>query len=142
MRSTLLWNPIEELAHFQRQFENTFGGAPAHRRCGAPEAQVSRDEENYYAELVVPGVDPKSLQVQMEADVLRISGTRVASAADGQEAQWHVNERPTGEFIHRLRLPKDVDGEQVAADYRHGILLVTIPKAEAAKPRSIEVKVQ
>jgi HSP20 family protein len=100
-------------------------------------AWTSEDEEIVTAEL--PGVDPEHLDLSIVNDVLTISGERVSQEPD-QDVRFHRRERMSGKFSRSIQLAFPVDTAKVAAHYENGILEVTLPRAEADKPRKISVK--
>ncbi|CAL1239088.1 Hsp20/alpha crystallin family protein [Candidatus Methylocalor cossyra] len=88
--------------------------------------------------LFTPGVDPKSLSINLQQNVLTVAGERPASAE--QNATCDHRERFAGRFYRAVTLPEDVDPDQVEAQCRDGIVRISIGRREAAKPRQIEVK--
>jgi HSP20 family protein len=97
------------------------------------------DDHNLYAELDLPDLDPAKLEVTVaEGNTLTIAGER--PAPDIQGAVWVRQERPYGRFSRQVTLPVLVDADKVEATYEHGVLKLTLPKSEAAKPRKINVK--
>jgi len=97
------------------------------------------DENNLFAEVDLPDVDPGKLDVTVtEGSKLTISGERPAPKEEG--AVWVRQERPYGPFTHEVTLPVLVDADRVMAAYENGVLKLTLPKSEAAKPRKIAVK--
>jgi HSP20 family protein len=101
---------------------------------------LSEDKDAYYVEALAPGVEPDSLEVTVVHNALTISGEK-KPLGDVDPQAYHRNERATGRFVRSIDLPSEVDSEKVKADYRNGLLLITLPKAEAAKPRQISVSV-
>ena len=92
-----------------------------------------------HAEL--PGVDQSQIDLSFEQNVLTIRGTKSSTfdpAKDG-ELRVYAAERVSGGFERAIRLPEFVDGDRISAEYRNGVLSVTIPKAQAAQPRKIEI---
>ena len=98
---------------------------------------VYRSGDHYVLHFDVPGIDPGSVDLSVEDNVLTVRATRPARTADGVE--FVVAERPTGEFSRQLVLGNGLDLAGIAATYDAGVLTVTIPVAETAKPRKIEV---
>ena len=96
-----------------------------------------RQGERFVVQLDVPGVDPSSIDLTIEKNVLTVRAERQAPSAEGSE--WLVNERPQGSFSRQLFLGEGLDTERVEASYDHGVLTVTVPVAEAAKPRRVEI---
>ena len=103
-----------------------------------PAINVWEDEENLYAEAEVPGIKLEHIEVTVVGDELTVAGER--KAPYGEETAFHRRERGFGTFRRVIGLPGEVDAERVFATLNHGVLRITLPKAEAAKPRKIEVK--
>lgn len=106
-----------------------------------PAVNVGSNEQALEICILVPGVDPKSLDVTIDKGVLSIAGERKPpfEGEDGQRRAVFAQERPFGRFRRAVALPDDVDPERVDADYRNGVLLVKIQKSEASRPRRITV---
>lgn len=103
-----------------------------------PAVNIWEDDENLYAEAEVPGLKMDDLELFVSGDELTIKGSRAESREDG--ASFHRRERGAGAFNRVIRLPVDIDGDKVEATLHDGVLLVTLPKSGAAKPRKIKVK--
>ena len=97
-----------------------------------------RSGEHYVAEFDLPGIDVDSLEVRAENNTLTVRAQRRAGAGEN-EAGYVVAERPRGTFSRQLSLGEGLDLDNVSADYTDGVLTVTLPVAERAKPRQIEV---
>ena len=97
------------------------------------------DRFEFYVD--APGVDPDKIQLTLEAGVLTLSGERSEQATNGQgeEPQYRRCERSHGQFFRRFVLPDTVDGDQVKAIGKNGVLTVTIPKQAKAMPRRIKI---
>lgn len=148
-----VWGPFADLENLRRELDRTFqevwGDRPQAWR-GAflpgraarqyPLANLSEDAANVYVEALAPGVDPKSLDLTVVQGSLVIKGEKPGLAQVAAEA-YHRNERAAGRFVRTIELPSEVDAARITAEYRNGLLLVTLPKSEAAKPRKIEVSV-
>ena len=96
-----------------------------------------RQGDRFIVEFDLPGVDPASIELTVEKNVLTVLAERRATVDEGQEVL--VSERPWGTFTRQLFLGESLDPDQVQADYDHGVLRLTIPVAEQAKPRRVEV---
>jgi HSP20 family protein len=96
-----------------------------------------RHGDSFYIALDLPGIDPRSIDLTVEQNVLTVRAERGPVQADG--AQMIVAERPYGTFTRQVFLGETLDADNVAADYAAGVLTLTIPVREAAKPRSIQV---
>jgi HSP20 family protein len=103
-----------------------------------PQVNLSQDQDHLYAEIVVPGVSAKDLELSVMRDVLTITGERKDEKAAGRT--WHRRERGSGKFMRTIDLPSEIDASKVEAQYRDGLLLVTLPIVEEAKPKKISVK--
>jgi len=106
-----------------------------------PALNLAEDKDSYFIEALVPGVDPQSIEVSVLRDQLRIAGTKAAINPDIKPEAFHRNERGAGAFTRTLTLPTEIDGDQVKADYKNGVLLLTLPKHAASKPKQIAVSV-
>ena len=149
-----VWDAFAEMEALRREMERRFTDAgPGYGRAprvaflpgrGArqyPLVNVSEDEQNVYVEALAPGVDPKSLDLSVMEGGLTIKGEKLGLAQVSAEA-YHRNERAAGRFVRTVELPVEVDAGKVSADYRNGLLLVTLPKAEAARPRQVPITVR
>lgn len=94
----------------------------------------------YVVEAELPGFDPSSIDVSVEGDLLTIRADRDASREDRGDG-WVLRERSSARVMRRLALGDDVDADAIAADYRDGVLTVTLPVKADALPRKIEVAV-
>jgi HSP20 family protein len=101
---------------------------------------VWREERAYHVELDLPGVDPGAIDVQVERNGLTVTAQRRASfeVAD-EDRQVVVAERPHGHFTRQLVLGESLDADGVQAEYTDGVLHLTIPLAQASRPRKIDV---
>ena len=129
-----LW---QEFNQVQDEFTKWLGHAA--RGPASPAVSVWEDEQAIYAEADLPGVDPAKLEVTVtEGNQLTIQGERFAPEITG--AVWVRQERPFGKFVRAVMLPSLVNADRVEAKYENGVLRLTLPKHEAAKPRKITVK--
>lgn len=97
-----------------------------------------REGEAFIARIDLPGVDPESIDIDIEDRTLTIRAERKTPAGEGEQ-KWLVHERPTGTFARQLTLGHGVDTDRIAADYSDGVLSLIIPVADDAKPRKIAV---
>jgi HSP20 family protein len=105
-----------------------------------PPADVAETEAAFLVSLDLPGHDPKAISIQVENDTLTISSERKA-AEPVAGAEVHRSERRHGTFFRSFALPRTVDGTRVEARCEHGVLTVTLPKRDDARPRTISVQV-
>lgn len=118
-----------------------FGDRPAaDAPSWTPPVDVIESENQYELLVELPGVNGNEVKVVVRENVLSLSGERPAvPLAEGSRS--HLSERRHGSFQRRFALPKDANGEQVRAEFRNGLLTVSIPKREEVKPREIEIQV-
>lgn len=131
------WDPFEEFRTLSREMNRVFGGCAV----GAgtfPALNVWSNGEAAVVTAELPGVGPDKVDINVVRNQLTIEGERGAEAT-GDEVVRHRTERGTGRFSRTIRLPFEVENDQVTASYRHGELTVTLPRAEATKPRKIEI---
>src|SRR5438105_4999557 len=126
----LRWDPFRELDRLTDQAWRpvAFRGVPM---------DAYRRGDHFYVHLDLPGVDPGSIDLTVEKDVLTVKAERTFQPAEGDELV--VNERPTGTFTRQLFLGETLDADRVDAGYDKGVLTITIPVAEAAKPRKVTI---
>jgi len=105
-----------------------------------PLVNLYDDKDNVYVEALAPGVNPESLNLSLQGATLTISGEKTA-ACDLPAEDYHRCERSAGKFVRTIELPSPAESDKVEAVYRNGLLLITLPKVEAAKPKQIQVKV-
>ena len=107
-------------------------------------AVVAEPRKNLQRGVIVdlPGVDASKVDINFEQNVLTIRGTKSSAIEPSKEGELRVYaaERVAGSFERTVRLPEFVDGERIAAEFKNGLLTVTVPKAAAAQARKIEVK--
>ena len=112
-------------------------------RIWVPALDVAERKDAYLITLDLPGVDPKSVDLSFEQNVLTIRGTKPSTlVAEGEESELRVYaaERVSGSFERSVHLPEFVDGDKITAHAANGVLEITVPKAQAAQPRKIEIR--
>jgi HSP20 family protein len=102
-----------------------------------PAVNVGSTDDQVTVYVFAPGVDPKALDIQLQQNVLSVSGQRDVAQEKG--ATYYRQERFGGEFRRVLTLPEDVDPDKVEAAYRDGIVQISVRRRESAKPRQIEI---
>ncbi len=150
------WDPFHEVDERLRELERlltaTAGTStpreawrrssflPGRSARNYPLINLADDRDNIYVEALAPGVDPQTLELTAVRNTLTIAGEKPNPCNLPQEA-FHRCERAAGKFVRTIELPVEVDSGRITAKYTDGLLLITIPKAEAAKPRQIQVTV-
>ncbi len=143
-RSLFPHDVFAELDRLQREMNQAFEFSPSIRglaRGGFPAMNVGGTPQSVEIYAFVPGVDPDSIEVQLEKGVLTIAGER-ASALPAQDvkANVHINERFAGSFRRVVTMPDDADPDKVSARYRDGMLHISIQRRETAQPRRISIQ--
>lgn len=142
-RSMFPGDVFAEMDRLQREIEQAFDFGPSIRglgRGGFPALNVGTTPHSVEMYAFVPGLDPASIEVQLEHGVLTIAGERADDLSGmQQQATVQINERFAGRFKRVVSLPDDIDPESVAARYRDGVLHVTVARCEEKQPRRISV---
>jgi HSP20 family protein len=130
-----------ELDRLQRELDRPFGLSPSIRGGGRgfPAMNVGTTPRSVEIYAFAPGVDPASLDVQIEKGILTIAGERKADALP-DNATVHLDERFAGRFRRVVGLPDDIDAGSVSANCRNGVLHVSVARKQAAEPRRITVQ--
>jgi HSP20 family protein len=124
----------------EEAFTGTMTGAEA-ARVWVPALDLIEKKDSYVVRAELPGVDRADIDITFEKNVLTISGQkRGLPEARDEEIRVYTAERVSGSFSRSLRMPDYIDGERIAAEHKDGLLTITIPKAELAQPRKIEVR--
>ena len=145
------WEPFRDLVTVQermnRIFEEAFRGASrgtddewALGGSWAPVVDIYEAEGDLVLKAELPGVDPKDVDVRVENNVLTLRGERKFES-DVKREQYHRVERDYGSFSRSFTLPNAVDTDKIKAEYKDGVLRVTLPQREEAKPKQIAVAV-
>jgi HSP20 family protein len=104
-----------------------------------PRVDVVETKDTYQLVAELPGFGKDEVTVQVKNGVLEIAATP-AQESKTEEATWLVRERRVTGLSRSFRLPRDVDGDAIAAEFRNGLLVLTLPKKEEAKPRVVEIR--
>ena len=138
-----LFDPLERLAEVRDEMNRMFH--PAARTVGEdggflPPLDLIEEGDTLWVSVDLPGVRKEDVNVSLQDQYLTIKGTRQPEAAK-KEATFYHRERVTGPFLRTVELPFAVNAAKIDAQFRDGVLQVTLPKADEAKPRQIEVKI-
>ncbi len=120
-----------------REMERLFSTAARARGPQPMPIDLYRDGEHYVLSADLPGIDPGSVDIDVDGQQLTIRAERSIASAEG--VKWLNRERSGGSFLRQFTLGQGLDTERIAASYDHGVLTITIPVSEKAKPRKIEV---
>lgn len=141
------WNPWTELAAFERTLDrifdlplhSLFGDGNDHHEPWQPRMDVHATDAEYVVEADLPGLSIHDITVQLDGTTLVIAGERKSAQPETSNTYTHA-ERPCGTFQRTYTLPTAVKSDEVGATYTNGVLTVTVPKADAARPRQITVQ--
>jgi HSP20 family protein len=138
-------NVLSELDRMQREMREAFDLSPNIRgfgRSGFPALNVGGTPQSVEILAFAPGLDPKSLEVNLDRGILTIAGERMSDlpTEDDGKTAVHINERFGGRFRRVVSLSDDIDPNSVSADYRDGVLHISAKRRESAKPRRIAVQ--
>lgn len=134
---------FDELRRVESEMDQLFGrwtpstGIRATRRGAFPPINVGATPERVDVYLFAAGLDPKSLDISIQQNLLVVGGNRKVTV--NEEADYYRRERFDGEFRRVVTLPDDVDPDRVDAKYRDGVLQITVQRREAVRPRQIAV---
>jgi HSP20 family protein len=111
-------------------------------RVWVPALDVVERQDAYLIALEIPGVDPATIDIHFEKNVLTVRGSKPMGFELGsdKELRVYMAERATGNFERAIGLPEFVDGENISAEFTHGVLVLTVPKVQAARAKKIQVK--
>jgi HSP20 family protein len=151
------WNPGRELATFpqdvlniQREINKMFEGflrgglqeeTSLFPSAWTPAVDVAEHDSEYVVKVELPGVNKDDVKIVMQDNILTVRGEK-KQEAEKKESGYHRVERSYGSFQRSFTLPTSVRNDKIEANFRDGILSITLPKAEEAKPKQIEVKVK
>ena len=104
-----------------------------------PPMNITQDNDNFYVRAEVPGIKPNELSISAVRNRLSLAGKREIQR-EHERVSYHRKERAEGSFNRTVTLPTEIDADKVDAKYADGILTLTLPKSEEAKPRQIKVR--
>jgi len=143
------WEPLRDLVttqdHFNRLFNDVFSRAFGEGTLGAsnwtPAVDIYETDQNVVLKAELPGVDPKDVEIRVEDGSLYLKGERKFES-DVREEGYRRIERQYGSFTRSFPLPATVNSEKATAEYKSGVLTLTLPKREEAKPKTIKIVTQ
>jgi HSP20 family protein len=144
------WQPFRDLLAtggecdriFREAFSPLFGerGGELSTRAWALAVDIFETENSIVLKAELPGVEPKDVEVRVEDNTLYLKGERKFEK-ETREENYHRIERSYGSFARSFALPNSIDAEKVAAEYKDGLLTLTLPKHEEAKTKTIKINV-
>jgi HSP20 family protein len=139
MRGLIRYTRPNELFDWSRMLDNFFEDTPVWN-ARVPAVDVRESEDGYVMEAELPGLTDKDVELKIEDNILTLS-SRKDEAKEEDKNGYLIRERRSAEFCRTFVLPKDVDRENIKADFKNGLLAVNIPKVPEAKPRKIDVTI-
>jgi HSP20 family protein len=143
------WDPWGDIVSLREAMNNLLEesfvrpqpGTPGPGMASSLALDVKETPDTFMVTASVPGVPPSDIDITILGDTLRISGQRKADIEEtGEGNRWLLRERRFGAFERTVSLPSVVNSEGASADFKDGVLTITLPKADVAKPRSIPIK--
>ena len=143
------WNPLQDLMVLQDRMNRLFEDATQRRNQAeagtgdeferadwTPASDIYETESGYLIALDLPGIDRNALEIDIDDNRLVVKGVRPIA-----ESKQHRSERPRGKFLRTYSVPAAVDQARIAAEYKDGVLQVSLPKRTEQKPKRIDVKI-
>jgi len=146
LRSVSRWEPFRGAHTLQDQMNRLFGevfdrsNQASNLTAWAPSVDIYENEHELIVKADLPGIDPKDLDIRVENNILTIRGERKFEEKVNDNNSLRV-ERAYGSFSRSFALSNTVNSEAIKADYQTGVLTLTVPKREEAKPKQIKVNV-
>jgi len=142
------WEPFRDLVTAQRDFDRLFRGAFSAQpgetelstRSWAPPVDIYETEDAIVLKAELPGMDPNDVEVRVEDNTLYLKGERKYEK-EVKEQNYHRVERSYGSFARSFSLPNSIEADKVKAEFKDGLLTLTMPKREEAKPKTIKIDV-
>lgn len=145
IRSYTVANPFKELFEMQRNLNNLFEGKTTSEETAlnawTPVVDIYEDQDAFLLKLELPEVSKEDIKVSLNENVLSISGERRFENEDKRDG-YHRVERNYGQFYRSFTLPPNINAEAIDAQYKDGVLRLSLPKKEEAKPKAISVDIK
>lgn len=148
------WGPTTDLAReldsmqrrINRMFNNFFEGRMSEEgdialSAWSPAVDIVEREDSFVIEAELPGMKKDDIKISLANDILTIQGEKKSEREEKKE-NYHRTERTYGKFSRSFSLPGNIKSDKVEAEFSNGVLRITVPKSEEAKPKQIEVKVK
>ena len=139
------WDPFRDIVSLREAMNNLMEESFVRPRAGmialtgGMALDVRESDDSYIIETIIAGAKPEDVDISVLGDTLRITA-EVKDEGERHGEKWLLRERRFGHFERSLTLPTQVKADEATADFADGVLTITLPKAEAARPRSIQVR--
>jgi HSP20 family protein len=145
MSNLTRWEPVREMMTLREAMDRLFDDAftrPLNMSAvsAMPAIDLYQTDDEIVVKAALPGIKPDEVQISVTGDVLTLRGEFKRHQGEQKEATWHIREQRSGIFERSVMLPTEVQTDKSKADFENGILTITLPKAEAVKPRTISIK--
>ena len=139
------WDPLSDIVSLREAMNNLLEESFVRPRGGATTTaglaiDLRETPDAFVVSASVPGVPPEDVDITVLGDTLRIRGERKEESREEATSRWIVRERRVGSFERTIALPTSIKADEADADFKDGVLTITLPKADEAKPRSIPVR--
>lgn len=151
MANITRWEPFHEVVSlrnamdrlFDESFLKPFGGDGSFFGYEWPSVDLTETGDEITAKVSLPGMKPEDVKISLTGNILNISG-EYASESETKEkgVTHHLREHRYGAFSRSITLPTAVQGDKIKADYENGLVTLTLPKAEEARPKTVNIKVK
>ena len=142
------WKPFGSIASLRSDVDHLwdrfFGADPSVRpwaKGWAPSLDVSETKDQLIVKTELAGVDPKEIDIKIRGDVLTITGEKKEEKEEKDES-YHLMERRYGSFSRSVALPGKVDENKIKANYKNGVLKITLPKSKQSKAKTAKIKIE
>ncbi len=145
--SVVRWQPLRDMVTLRESMNRLFDestlkpGSLFAGEHGTLALDMYQTKEDVIVKAIVPGIKPEDIEISVTGDTLTIKG-EFKEEEKVEKDQYVYQERRLGEFCRQVTLPTRIKADQAKAEFEHGVLRLTLPKAEEAKPKSIKVKVK
>ena len=144
MSNLTRWEPVNEMMTLREAMDRLFDDAftrPFSGNGGSviPAIDLYQGDDEVVVKAALPGLKSGDVQISVTEDVLTLRG-EFKKATEQKEATYHLREQRTGSFERSIMLPTEVQTDKAKAEFENGVLTITLPKAEAVKPRMITIK--
>ena len=144
MSNLTRWEPVREMMTLREAMDRLFDDAftrPLGMGGGSavPTIDLYQTEDEVVVKASLPGMKSEDVHISMTADVLTLSG-EFKQESEKKEATYHIREHRSGAFERSIAMPTEVQSDKAQADFENGVLTIRLPKAEAVKPKTINIK--
>ena len=145
MSNLIRWEPAREMMTLREAMDRLFDDAftrplsMAENGWSVPAVDLYQTDNEVVVKAALPGIKAEEVQISITGDVLSLKG-EVKQSEEVKEKAYHIREQRWGTFERTLALPANVVADKAKADFENGILTITLPKAEEAKPKTITIK--